>query len=461
MSYKKDKKEKEEENGYNSVIKEFDIYNNTDDEFEIIDAFPNDFYNKNNDNNDSFEDLGPISKLQSYILYYFKIIFNSRNKNSKLMTKSKEKLKDNPIPKDGKELIEYESVTSSNNSKNTYFIDFYLIKNENEQRKNYLNNEKINDKKKLLVERWKIKYKDKENKNNINNFEEYLNKKMKIIEKSIVTYSRILPLFNILRNKKYLINCDFCPKKRKEFVDKKYTKKIKLINDKIFSFKLSIKYLEINPDNIDKFLNKKCFEFIIIQSKKSRKRLSSDPFNKKSSTQLLNGSDNNNENNNNIIENYFDDRRLSFQNNNDSKKYINFQLFGGNKEKDNANKIEINDSGSICSNEENLSLVISENENSKSKINHNDNKINEKTGKINDFNIFESTEDNFKKKSNEIEEIPKFKLIKSNEFSKLGIKNEVVNSILQDYKNVRRILNIIPDFDNVDNNKFSRYIFSK
>lgn len=42
----------------------------------------------------------------------------------------------------------------------------------------------LNDKNKLFVERWKIKYKDEiKNKNNIKNLDLYLNKKLKIIEK--------------------------------------------------------------------------------------------------------------------------------------------------------------------------------------------------------------------------------------------------------------------------------------
>ena len=45
-----------------------------------------------------------------------------------------------------------------------YFIDFYLIKNDNNQDKKSLNSAYIYDNQSLLVERWKIKYKDKKKK---------------------------------------------------------------------------------------------------------------------------------------------------------------------------------------------------------------------------------------------------------------------------------------------------------
>ncbi len=52
------------------------------------------------------------------------------------------------------------------------------------------------------MERWKIKYKENISLNNpkIKDYNLYFENKMKIIEKSIVSYSRVLPLYNISKD---------------------------------------------------------------------------------------------------------------------------------------------------------------------------------------------------------------------------------------------------------------------
>ena len=333
------------DNGYNSVLKEYDFFHNEDNDFEIIDEIPNDCNNSKNNNNDknnnsiSIEDANNNAKFKDFILTIFKIVLDVRVESSELYSKSKKNLKKSSFQYDIEELIEYDSLRISNNTdKKKYFIDIYLIKNDNnndnEQGKKRLNNAYLYDKQSLLVERWKIKYKDKRKETHkIKNFDAYFNKKIKIIEKSVVEYTRLLPLYNISKNKeKYSVNFKFTPSNKKKFIDKDSTLKIKLIDDNIFSFKLSIKYLKIQYDNIDDYIKKNSYDFDIIPSIKSRKRFLSDSFRKKSSAQLLNNLDKDDEDknedknknnektfNNNIIGNYIDDRRLSYDNNYDTK----------------------------------------------------------------------------------------------------------------------------------------------
>ena len=453
----------EPDNGYKSVLKEYDYYNNTENDFEIIDEYENNYTNNQKNNINKEDEIKQKSKFQNFIADIFKIIFNSRNQSSEFYTKSKKKLKANSFQIDLDELIEYENLraTNYNNDKKKYFIDFYLIKNDNEKDNNSLNSARINDKKNIIVERWKIKYREKINKNKIKDFELYLNKKMKIIEKSIVTYSRILPLYNILKKDKYSIDFKFCQKNKKKLFDKDSTYKIKLNDDNLFSFKLSIKYLKINPENIETFFQKNSTEFVIIPSKKSRRRFLSDSYHKKSSAQLLNTIENNHEEkskeNANNIENCIDDRRLSYEPTYNTKQYINSKF--QNKEKNDSQKFKINESGSICSqdDEENLSLVINESDNDIFKTPNEINKVNTniiKTEMINNNSTKESTP----RKCQTYKEATKYKSIKSSELSTLSVNNADIKKILIDYKNTRRMLSIMPDYLNINNQKLLRFI---
>ena len=466
------------DNGYNSVIKEYDFYHNEDNGFEIIDEIPTNDYNNNskNGNNDknnisnSIEDLNNNKKFKEFILTIFRIIFNARNQSSEFYSKSKRNLKESSFQFGLEELIEYDNLGISNNKdKKKYFIDFYLIKNDdNDQEKKSLNSAYIYDNQSLLVERWKIKYKEKRKKegNNIKNFDAYFNKKIKIIEKSVVEYTRLLPLYNISKNnEKYSINFKFTPPNKKKFIDKNSTFKIKLIDDNIFSFKLSIKYLKIKPDNIDDYINKNKFDFDIIPNIKSRKRFLSDSFRKKSSAQLLNDLDKGNEekedekmNNNNIIEDYFDDRRLSYENKYDTKKNIYSKFYDEkSKEKNDVNKIHINNSGSICSNEDNFELVVDESDNKNDNINNKidktktNNTINTKNMNITNINKVDSPRKCQTYKEN-------YKYMKSSELLNIKTENKNIKNILLDYKNVRRIIQTNIEFDNINNKKLITFI---
>jgi len=96
----------EPDNGYKSVLKEYDYYNNTENDFEIIDEYENNYTNNQKDNINKEDEIKQKSKFQNFIADIFKIIFNSRNQSSEFYSKSKKKLKGNSFQIDLDELIE-------------------------------------------------------------------------------------------------------------------------------------------------------------------------------------------------------------------------------------------------------------------------------------------------------------------------------------------------------------------
>lgn len=476
---------KDQDNGYKSVLKEYDFYNNTENDFEIIDEFDSNYFDNKNDKDKDNNNKEMIcdSEFKDFIVYIFKIIFKSRNQISEFHTKSKSNLNEDSFQIDLDELfMDYKDLGVANdNNKKKYFIDFYLVKKDKDEDIKLNNFKSSFNKQELLVERWKVKYREKMNINQIKDFKLYLKKKMKILEKSIVEYTRLLPLYNILKNDNYSIDFTFCPKRKKKFVDKKSTNKIKLINENLFSFKLSIKYLKITPKNIDKFMNKITSDFVIIHSKQSRRRFLSDDYQKKSSAHLLENlekseedSDDEDTNKQNKIynDNHFDARRLSYEQSytkknilqnssdeikeSDSQKYIHSKFLGENKDR---YSIKIENSGSICSKEDNFILNIEESGSEKDifKTPKDINKIIKKefTTVLNNNG---STKEITPRKSQTYNESSKFNRIKSSDLYNLNKNNSEIKKILIDYKNVRRILKRMPDFDDVKNDKLSAFI---
>ena len=473
--------------GYNSVLKEYDFYNSNDDEFEIIDEFPKNYISNigeknSNDKENIKEIINKKEKIKNFIIKIFKVIFNSRNKRSEFSSKSKRKLNNNKsvhnfFTVDIEELIEYDNLKAwddSEGEKNKkYIIDFYLIKND-EKNKDSHKRVKNNDNQKIPVERWKIKYKeDLINNDNNKNIDLFLNKKMKLIEKNITSFSRILPLFNISKkDDKYEIDFKFNQKiknTKKLFSDDELFNKIKISNNDIFSFKLSIYYLKINPDNIENLFNKFNNDFVIIPSQKSRRRFLSDDFHKKSSYQLLNNLEqkNNNEKNENensnpsfIIEDYIKDRRLSFEINTIDN-YIN-TIF---KEQEKENLLNKKESVSDSNTGSDLSLVISEEntitrQNSNEKKNKKDFKIRKMTFDDNNIN---NKKEYIHKRHYTCNENSKNKKVKIN-FNNLKNfefqNNSKIKIIIQDYKTVRKMIKMMPKYGNIKYNKLSTFITS-
>ena len=465
--------------GYNSVIKEYDFYNCNDNDFEIIYEYSNNKKDQQNDEknniNNNDKNNKNNKKIQNFILKIFKIIFKSRNKRNEFSSKSKLKLNDNKkennlFEVDIEELIEYDNLRilddSNGDKKKKYIIDFYLVKKESQRDNDSLKSVKFYDKHKILVERWKIKYKENfKFKYDKRNLDMFLDKKLKILENNITTYSRVLPLYNISKDDSYYIDFKFNPidkKGIKLFVDEKSSKKIKLVNEDIFSFNVTIKYLEIKPENIDIFFNKNNYDFVIIPSNKSRRRFLSDEYYKKSSNQLLKEEDENNNKYYNettkpdFIINNFNNRKFSLEENKIDN-YINFKKNEEPKEY-NLNKKELNYKEN--SSEDDLSLEISEN-------NSDDYPYYEEYKDDNFKNKRKMTYDKNKSKYLEENKPRKYKKEykkKKNKETKFDIKNLdlnqnlVVKNIVKNYKNIKKMMKIMPYFGNIKYNKLSTFI---
>ena len=285
--------------GYKSVIKEYDLYNNDINDFERIDEIPTNYINDKKDNNNNknqeIKSTKENDKLQNFVNEILKIIFYSRNKLSEFSSKSMLTLTDD---KKDKNLFSYhlEELTAydefkdwaevEGDKKQIYIIDFIIRKKNSYENLAEAKKTEENNNPNLLAERWKIKIKHKNNFQSKNSSKEdnFIDTKMKIIEKDIILYSHILPLFNISKDNNYFVDFKFNPpiKEKKNFFDKSLTKKvkIKMAKEDIINFKISITYLELKFENINKLFKKSLDEFVIIPSKKSRSRFLSDDLKK-------------------------------------------------------------------------------------------------------------------------------------------------------------------------------------
>ena len=445
-------KKQTNDQGYKSVMKEYDFYNNDNDDFEIIEEIPTNYINttSNNNINNSLKNSEiekQKGKLNKFIIKLFKIIFNSRNKLSEFDSKSKPKLNENiktnnTFTFDIEELIAYDSFKdmddNNDNNRQQYIIDFFLYDN-NDDDLGSLKSVRVKASPKLLVERWKIKYKENFGKDNINN----LDAKMKLLEKDVILYSRLLPIFNITKNENYYIEFKFNPtaKEKKKFVDENMSKKIKIVKEDLFDFKLSITYLKITPHNISYFLKKYNNDFVIIPSKKTRRRFLSDEYYKKSSNQLLKkeSKEDDEETGNNIIQK----RRLSVQEKKVKSKYFLDQDSLDSE----SNEFNSND---------NLSLVISEtnnneiNSNSYSNLDLNKelNKMKENK-KIKNKGIVRKCSTFRGKSKNQLKEEDNIKL---------DLKNSKISKIVKEYKYMKKMMILISNFGNINCDKLSNFI---
>ena len=481
--------------GYKSVIKEYDYYNNNLDDFEIIDEIPSTYKNKtqiekdNNNINTQNNNLRSINsdqkkELQQFVTDLFRIIFNSRNKLSEFSSKSRQNL--NIGINDYKNTFSYylEDLTAyddlkdfadnkNDNKKQKYIIDFYLYKKYNNENTDH-KKRKATRVPKLLVERWKIKYKENFafkdfNKDclNKNNLDDYIKTKFKLIEKAVILYSHILPLYNIIKDKSNYIEFKFYPnsKGKKKFIENNMTKKIKIIKEDFFDFKLSIIYLDFKLDDINILKKKTLNGFEIIQGKKSRMRLLSPNFNKKSTSRLFfkENKDDKNENNNKnvinelIIDNYFNDINGNIENNNISRNR-RFSV----KERKN-NDIENKDSLDDSSFEEDLQLAVSkamgDKKNDNVHINNNNNMIKIQKENINIINKEVNNNTKFSAKESEtFEKKAKEKKDEIDNLSNFESKNINITKIVREYKNIKRMIEMMPNYGDIDFFKLNNFI---
>ena len=215
-------------------------------------------YNDNNENNFGFEVLTYSSsneipyinnsniknkescsedilkqKLVSLIRNIHNIIFDSRNykKNIDISSNGFIVGLDEALM-DKNDFLENNKITNKVSfEKKNYILEFYLINPKNKN-------------KSILVEKWKMGYIEQDK--NISNIN-YINKKFDIIEKSIITLTRVLPLFNLLKTKEYIIEFkSFQDSKKKAQHFHKKPSSIELVYPELFDLKVKIDYLNKN-----------------------------------------------------------------------------------------------------------------------------------------------------------------------------------------------------------------------
>ena len=212
--------------------------------FSIIDDFIDITKESFNETDNNFNKKEIMKEFSKEII---NIILDSRkdkNKNS-FLNDGKTNL-ENCFSVDINELFLYDNLCNKKNDIEKFTIEFYLTKNKN------------NKKSSELIEKWKFSYKLNNDENSEENFNNCNSNKIKksfmLLKKSIINYTRLLPLYNHIYNKDkngYSIEFKFYHNKIKNkdvFFDKDF-KKVSFINKDLFSFKLNIKYIsrkEIN-----------------------------------------------------------------------------------------------------------------------------------------------------------------------------------------------------------------------
>ena len=242
------------------------------------------------------------------------------------------------------------------------------------------------------------------------------------------------------------------------------TKKIKIIKEDFFDFKLSIIYLDFKLDDINILKKKTLNGFEIIHGKKSRMRLLSPNFNKKSTSRLFfkENKDDKNENNNKnvinelIIDNYFNDLNGNIENNNISRNR-RFSV----KEKKN-NDIENKDSLDDSSFEEDLQLAVSKAMGDKKNDNvhiNNNNMIKIQKENINIINKEVNNNTKFSAKESEtFEKKAKEKKDEIDNLSNFESKNINITKIVREYKNIKRMIEMMPNYGDIDFFKLNNFI---
>ena len=220
------------------IVKEYNEFN------DFIDITKDKSFDEINAKDKTFYDCNKNEFLNEFAKGIFTTILDSRknkinniiNFNNNLNSNSN-KSKDNSFNIDIDDLFLYNDFYQNKNEIQKFVIEFYLIKN--------INNKKIKE----LVEKWKFSYKNNIEKKNNNNIDiNYLKNKIMILKKSIISYSRLLPLYKYIINseetKDYSIDFKFYQnhsKKKGAFLNHP-SGDVSLKNSNLFSFKMNIKY---------------------------------------------------------------------------------------------------------------------------------------------------------------------------------------------------------------------------
>ena len=193
--------------------------------------------------NETVHNLNKKEKMKLFSKEIISIILDSRKDNNKnTLLNDCKKNYENSFNIDIDELFLYDNLCKEKNDIEKFTLEFYLTKNKKD---------KIISE---LIEKWKFSYK-LNNDENYDNFNIHkIKKSIILLKKSIINYTRLLPLYHYMNNKDkngFSIEFKFYHNKIKNkgvFLDKDF-RRVSFINKDLFSFKLNIKYIsrkEIN-----------------------------------------------------------------------------------------------------------------------------------------------------------------------------------------------------------------------
>ena len=404
----------------------------SDDFIDITkDSVQNNFNQKLFSSNSNQKEL-----LNNFIKNITSIIFDSR----------RQKINDSGLNKSINSNKTNTSINSNDNSFNLEIDDLFLYDDYYQEKKDfqkliiefYLT--KKTDKKtttRELVEKWKLSYNsENDNSNDKNNLQKIKNK-MTLYIKSIISYSRLLPLYQYIisnDNNNYSIDFKFYQNdsNKKGKFSHKFTGNVLLKNQDVFNIKANIQYYTLKELN-NIFAQKKQKEIVINKSDKIKSLL----FNEKYEFEDLNELSKDNKNINNKL-------------NNDE----NFTQSDKNEIKD---LIHDSNNSSFC-------LIFDSQEEKNEFLNIKDTMSKRKFSSLS--NGYETTEDcsprnsymknNYRTCDNNNEETIS---LNSNSTNKSFIKtqNNKINNILKEYTNVRDMIESLNSNIYIRTNKFINY----
>ena len=404
----------------------------SDDFIDITkDSVQNNFNQKLFSSNSNQKDL-----LNNFIKNITSIIFDSR----------RQKINDSGLNKSINSNKTNKSINSNDNSFNLEIDDLFLYDDYYQEKKDfqkliiefYLT--KKTDKKitiRELVEKWKLSYNsENDNSNDKNNLQKIKNK-MTLYIKSIISYSRLLPLYQYIisnDNNNYSIDFKFYQNdsNKKGKFSHKFTGNVLLKNQGIFNIKTNIQYYTLKELN-NIFEQKEKKEIDINKPDKIKSLL----FNEKYEFEDLNELSKDNKNINNKL-------------NNDE----NFTQSDKNEIKD---LIHDSNNSSFC-------LIFDSQEEKNEFLNIKDTMSKRKFSSLS--NGYETTEDcsprnsymknNYRTCDNNNEETIS---LNSNSTNKSFIKtqNNKINNILKEYTNVRDMIENLNSNIYIRTNKFINY----
>ena len=404
----------------------------SDDFIDITkDSVQNNFNQKLFSSNSNQKDL-----LNNFIKNITSIIFDSR----------RQKINDSGLNKSINSNKTNKSINSNDNSFNLEIDDLFLYDDYYQEKKDfqkliiefYLT--KKTDKKitiRELVEKWKLSYNsENDNSNDKNNLQKIKNK-MTLYIKSIISYSRLLPLYQYIisnDNNNYSIDFKFYQNdsNKKGKFSHKFTGNVLLKNQDVFNIKTNIQYYTLKELN-NIFEQKEKKEIDINKPDKIKSLL----FNEKYEFEDLNELSKDNKNINNKL-------------NNDE----NFTQSDKNEIKD---LIHDSNNSSFC-------LIFDSQEEKNEFLNIKDTMSKRKFSSLS--NGYETTEDcsprnsymknNYRTCDNNNEETIS---LNSNSTNKSFIKtqNNKINTILKEYTNVRDMIESLNSNIYIRTNKFINY----